>query len=1126
MRQTILRMRRWTRIVASVSVATGLLGATHVLLAQAQAQRSAPAAGNVAAVPTQVQFSRDIRPILSDKCYKCHGPSKQEAGLRLDMEGSARAELESGARAVVPGDPRKSDLIAMLTLEDPEARMPKDAEPLAPREIELLRLWIAQGAKWQGHWSFEAPKRPAVPAASSWARNPIDAFVLAKLQQEGLSPSPEADRATWLRRVSLDLVGLPPTPAEVDAFIADKSPKAHETVVDRLLASPRYGERMAYPWLEAARYADSNGYQSDGERHMWRWRDWVIEAFNSNKPFDKFTVEQLAGDLLPNATRDQVIATGFNRNHRGNSEGGVIPEEFATEYVIDRVDTTATVFLGLTAGCARCHSHKYDPLTHKEFYQLYSYFNNIPEYGKARRQGNSAPYIKAPTREQEPKLAQLDSSLAAAKKTFAGMEGQLRAAQTTWEKAVAASTPVPWGPSYGLVAYYPLDGKLEAPVSVTQPRTGTAGGRGGAGGRGAFGGGVTAPGTGPAGGAAGTGGAAGAQAQPAATGPLTAQNGEAQFKAGRVGQAATFDGKRFVQGEDIIGFGSFGYYDDKYSMTAWINPAAATGAIITRNADVFEPTGHGLNLFEGHVQYNYCSKWLDEGIRLQSRKKIPLNEWHHVALVYDGSRYAEGVKLYVDGEQWEWEVQLDDLNNPRPLARNPVKIGAGGGPENRFKGAIDEVRIYNRDLAAAEVAVLADAMPVSTIAAQPAASRTPAQAAKLRDYFLEHAAPAPVMKAWQDLRTAQESRDKYYESLPTVMVMQELPQPRPAFVLNRGEYDKPGDPVQRALPAFLAPRAVAGKYAPNRLGLAQWLVSAENPLMSRVTVNRFWQQYFGTGLVRTSEDFGSQGEAPSHPELLDWLAVEFRESGWNVKQLQKLIVLSATYRQASKATPALQERDPANRLLARGPNVRLSAAVIRDQALAIAGLLVEKQGGPSVYPYQPPGLWRDLNSYEDYVQGKGDDLHRRSLYTFWKRTIPPPTMMNFDSSSRESCVVRSEMTNTPLQALDMMNNPQYVEAARVLAQRMMQAGGATPAARIGYAFRRATARLPKPAEEAVLLDAFKVQLASFQGKAKDALQYVSLGEAPRDEKLDVPELAAYTNVASLILNLSQTITKN
>jgi hypothetical protein len=1123
MRQNMtVRLKRWTRALAMTAIAAGLVGTAHVLQAQA-AQRSTPAARS-ASLPVEVEFNRDIRPILSDKCYKCHGPGTQESGLRFDDEKVAKSALQSRLHAIVAGDPEASELMRLVTSDDPDERMPLDAEPLTPREVALLRSWITQGAKWQRHWSFELPRRPAAPPVKQtrWVRNPIDAFVLARLEQERLAPSPEADRATWLRRVSLDLAGLPPTPAEVDAFIADRSPQAFEKVVDRLLASPRYGERMAYPWLEAARYADSNGYQSDGERHMWRWRDWVIEAFNRNMPFDQFTIEQLAGDMFPAATQDQVVATGFNRNHRGNSEGGIIPEEYAAEYVIDRVDTTSTVFLGLTAGCARCHNHKYDPLTQKQFYQLFSYFNNIPEYGKARRQGNSPPYVKAPTREQGPRLQQLDAELAAAKTAFARVEGELAASQAEWEKTLPGSPPVAWGPAHGLVAYYPLDGTLEAPVAVTQPRPAARSGAGQA--RAGAGTGAPAGGTGARGGGPGGGPNAATPAVPA--GPLTAQNGAAQFAAGRVGTAASFDGQRFIQGEDIVGFGSYGFYDDKYSITAWIHPAAGTGAIVTKNADSFEPNGHGLNLFEGSIQYNYVSKWLDEGIRLQSRRKLSLNQWHHVALTYDGSRYAEGVKVFINGEEWEWEVLLDDLNNPRPLARQPVRIGGGGGTENRFKGAIDEVRIYNRDLAAAEVAVLADPTAVPVIAAMPAGARTAAQSAKLRDYFLEHAAPPSVMTAWRARRTAQDTRDKYFESLPTVMVMQELAQPRQSFVLNRGEYDKPGEPVKSELPEFLAPAAVAGRYAPNRLGLAQWLVSEQNPLTARVTVNRFWQQYFGTGLVRTAEDFGSQGEAPSHPELLDWLATEFRASGWDVKKLQKLIVLSATYRQASAATPAMLERDPANRLLARGPNVRLSAAVIRDQALAIAGLLVEKVGGPSVYPYQPAGLWRDLNSYEDYVQGKGEDLYRRSLYTFWKRTIPPPTMMNFDASSRESCVVRSEMTNTPLQALDLMNNIQYVEAARVLAQRMMRQGGSTPAARIGYAFRHATARPPKPAEQSVLLEAFDGQLASFRNKPAEALQYVSIGEHPRDEGLDVPELAAYASVASLILNLSQTITKD
>jgi hypothetical protein len=1046
-----------------------------------QTRPPAPAAATPAAAPLAVEFNRDIRPILSDKCYKCHGPGTQLGGLRFDREDVAKQALRTGHTPIVPGNVGASELLRRVTADDPKVRMPQQGEPLAAGEVALLRRWIEQGAQWQPHWSFMAPKVPALPAVkqTAWVRNPIDAFVLARLEREGLQPSPEADRATWLRRVSLDLDGLPPTLAELDAFIADRTPQAYEKVVDRLLASPRYGERMAFPWLEAARYADSNGYQSDGERHMWRWRDWVIEAFNANKPWDQFTVEQLAGDLLPNPTLDQRIATAFNRNHRGNSEGGIIPEEYAAEYVMDRVDTTSTVFLGLTGGCARCHNHKYDPITQKHYYQLYSYFNNIPENGKARRIGNSPPFVKAPTREQQPKMAKFDADLAAATAQFAQLDGELARAQAEWEKTISGGH-LAWGPSRGLVAHYTFDGTLDPDVA-------------------------TAP--------AGKVGA-----------PLAARSTEAGFGDGRIGQALALDGKGFIQGGDIRGFESHGFYDDKYSLALWVYPTAASGALVTKVGDIVEPNGHGLNLKDGKIQYNYVSKWVDEGIRVQSEKTLPLNEWHHVALTYDGTRYAEGVKLYVDGVLWKWQILLDDLNNPRPLRREPLRIGGGGGPDNRFQGRIDDVRIYERELSAAEVGVLASAAAVDEIAARGSAGRSQADADKVRDYFLEHAAPPRIAEAWKRLLAARAARDEYYESLPTVMVMEEMTPPRESHLLIRGNYDRPGEVVKPALPEFLVPSANA--FAPNRLGLAKWLVDPSNPLMARVTVNRFWQMYFGTGIVKTVEDFGSQGEPPSHPELLDWLATEFQRTSWNVKALQKTIVLSATYRQSSHATPELQQRDPENRLLARGPSVRLSADVIRDQALAIAGLLVNRIGGPSVKPYQPAGLWRELNSYEDYDQGHGDELYRRSLYTFWKRSVPPPTMANFDASSREAHVVRQNVTNTPLQALDLMNNVTYVEAARVLAQRMMKEGGATVEARIGFAFRLATARLPTAAERQILQQAFNRQLAAFSAKPDAAKKYVSQGEYPRDETLAVPDLAAYMSVASLILNQSQTVMKS
>ena len=539
---------------------------------------------------------------------------------------------------------------------------------------------------------------------------------------------------------------------------------------------------------------------------------------------------------------------------------------------------------------------------------------------------------------------------------------------------------------------------------------------------------------------------------------------------------------------------------------------------------MIEPNGHGLNLFEGKIQYNYVTKWVDEGIRLQSAKTIGLNEWHHVTLTYDGTRYAEGVKLYVDGEEWKWEILLDDLNNLAPPRREPLRIGGGGGAENRWQGRIQDVRIYDRALSPGEARILATPTTVLEIARIAETERAQPQAEKIRDYFMEHALPPHINDARKALNDARSKREQFYDGIPTVMVMEEMPTPRESHHLIRGPYDAPGENVAPALPEFLV--SSPGDYPNNRLGLARWLVAPTNPLLARVTVNRLWQMLFGTGIVRTVEDFGSQGEPPSHPELLDWLATELVRTGWDVKALLKTIVTSSTYRQSSRATPELLQRDPDNRLLARGPSVRLTADVVRDQALAIAGLLVNKVGGPSVKPYQPAGIWKELNSSEDYVQSHGEDLYRRSLYTFWKRTVPPPTMANFDASSRESCVVRRNVTNTPLQALDLMNNTTYVEAARVLAQRMMEEGGRTLQERVRFAFRLATSRLPKERESDIVAESFNQQLDSFKSRPDAALKYVGQGEYPRDERLNVTELAAYTTVASLILNLSETVTKN
>jgi hypothetical protein len=1094
-----------------------LLCAVLTEVAQSAPQGRPPAAAEQPA-PVTVEFNRDIRPILSDKCFQCHGPGTQMATLRFDSEEGAKHALKDGRFAIVPGDPARSQMIARITATSPGVRMPRSqngaaaGEPLSTRQVALLTRWIEQGAKWQKHWSFIPPQRPELPRDlkdANWVRNPIDAFVLERLERGGLEPSPEAGKATLLRRVSLDLTGLPPTPAELDAFLADRSSAAYEKVVDRLLRSPRYGERMAFPWLDAARYADSNGYQTDGERFMWRWRDWVIDAFNRNMPYDQFTIEQLAGDLLPNATLSQKIATGFNRNHRGNSEGGIVPEEYAVEYVVDRVDTTSTVFLGLTVACARCHNHKFDPITQKEFYQLFAYFNNVPEHGKFRRVGNSPPYIAAPLPAQDAQLKRLDEELAAASAAYAKLQPDVTGAQRDWERALKASAPVEgWAPTRGLVAYYSFDSDLTPQVAVLQDgrdrRAAVYAARGDVTGT-AF------------------------TRQDEKTGPILAP--------GRIGQAASFDGKSVVQfGGDIAGFDSYGAgrgalgandptvtFDDAYTMAAWIYPTAPSGAIVTRDEDIFEPNGHGLNLRDAKIEYDYVTKWVDEGIRLRTRNAVTLNEWHHVALVYSGSRWASGVKIYVDGEDQPLEILIDDFNSQGAVKREPLRIGAGGGPDNRFRGSLDEVRIYNRALSPAEARMLADLTPVTTIATLPEEQRTAAQADKIRDYFLEHALPANLADARKRLADAQATRDSFYQSLPTVMVMEEMPTPRDTHVLIRGMYDRPGEVVTPKLPAALVSSSTG--YLPNRLGLARWLVDPSNPLMARVTVNRFWQMYFGVGLVKTTEDFGSQGEAPSHPELLDWLATEFVRTGWDVKALQKTIVMSATYRQNSRTSPELRSKDPDNRLLARGPSARLSADIVRDQALAVAGLLVNTIGGPSVKPYQPEGLWNEIGGGGAYTQDHGDNLYRRSLYTYWRRTIPPPSMANFDASARESHMVRPVLTNTPLQALDLMNDVTFVEAARVFAERVMKEGGKTPSERIDFAFRVATARRPNATEAAVLEDAFLESLELFKSKPDAALKYVSHGEHPRDTRFDVSELAAYTSVMSLILNLNEVVMK-
>ena len=1025
-----------------------------------------------------VDFGREVRPLLSQNCFSCHGPDEasRQAGLRLDVpEGPFADRGRFGGPAVVAGDAAASLLVHRVSADDARVRMPRGGEALDEAEIETLSLWIDQGAEWESHWAFIPPERPVAPPVDDveWPRNAIDNFVLQRLEGEGLTPSDEADRATLLRRATLDLTGVPPTPVELADFLNDDAADAYEQAVDRLLASPRYGERMAVEWLDAARYADTNGYQTDGERSMWRWRDWVIDAYNANMPFDRFTIEQLAGDMLPDPTLDQRVATAFNRNHSLNSEGGIVVDEFLAEYGVDRVSTTATVWMGLTLGCARCHDHKFDPISQREFYEVMANFNNIPERGKGFKYVNSPPLVTAPTDEQWAEADTLDAELAEARAAVAALDAEAAVARADWEASLEAAGPVDWNLRDGLLAYHAFDGTV-------------------------------------------------AGIQTTADVPAVLEDGVPRFYPGVIGSAASFDGRRFINAGNRPNVG----YDDAFSLAAWMYPMDENGVIVSRAAGGDQgEVGWGLYLEDGRLRLNLSTRVLDDGVAAESVDEIALGRWQHVVATYDGSKTPEGIRIYVDGRLRALEPLLDLVGNRLPATRYPLRIGASGSDKPRFRGNLDEVRIYEGVLGPAQVAVVATPETLGQIAALAPGQRTPAQADKLRLAFLDQYAPPAIQEAVRAVARLEAQRDELWDSFPTVMVMEERVVRKPTYRLNRGSYDSPAEEVFPGVPAVLPP--LPEGVEANRLSFARWLVDPGHPLTARVTVNRFWQMYFGTGLVKTAENFGTQGEFPSHPELLDWLATEFVDSGWDVKALQRTIVTSAAYRQASQVTADEYESDPENRMIARGPRLRLPAPMIRDQALAVSGLLVEKVGGPSVKPYQPEGLWADMveGGYGDYVQETGDDLYRRSLYTFWKRTLGPPTMMTFDASTRETCIVRTGRTNTPLQALNLMNDVTYVEAARRLAERMMTEGGESPEDRIGYAYLLSTAHRPPPAAREILVDGYRRHLDRYQADRGAALELVRQGESERDETLDVAELASYTMVANLILNFDGTITK-
>ncbi|MFO0893447.1 MAG: PSD1 and planctomycete cytochrome C domain-containing protein [Phycisphaerales bacterium] len=1148
-------------------------------------------AGAVLAPP--VDFDRQIRPILSEHCYACHGPDAQarKADLRLDVRADAVRVRPDGA-AIVPLDPAKSELCRRIATDRPEDLMPPPSfkKPLSAEEAALLRRWVEEGAQYARHWAFEPPAAPALPPDA--AGREIDTIVRARLAAEGMELSPPADRETLLRRVTLDLTGLPPAPEEIDAFLADPAPSAYEHVVDRLLASPRYGEAMAVDWLDASRYADTHGYHGDNERPMWRWRDWVIAAFNGNQPFDRFVVEQLAGDLLPQPTLQQRVATGFNRNHCISWEGGIIEEEYRCEYVADRVNTYGTVFLGLTVGCARCHDHKYDPITLKEYYQLSAFFDQIPEKGSDGLQGNAVPFLNTPLPEQEAALREVQEHLASLERERAAPDSALDAAQVAWEQETRARLGRRWTPLHPvaaaasggvLLAVQPDHSVL---ASGPNPETGTyeftfvdpAGradalrvevltdpslpdnGPGRSSHRNVVLSNVTVS-TAPI-------------SDPAASAPWQWRMAVADH------EQPGFPAIRAIDADGRSGWAIGGGEGAPHELVLIPAPAAAPadGGVVMKVTLAFESpfpqhgfgrvrisAGHGPDM-KAAISPAAMGAWEMSGPHARggpgsaSAGGVPTEAAEGAWRSADG--LSDGQPFMLEGEHQTWYFrrtiasdrrrrltlafgsddmltvwldgrQVHDVPNPRTVVADQDLLTLDLEPGEhvltaRVQNLAGPAAFYAR--VAADLGVEAP-YAVATALETDAAARPAAATALLRDFF-RRSHSQRYRQLLDEFSAAETRRRSVMASVPTTMVMESLPAPRDTFMLMRGQYDRRGERVSPATPSSLP--EMDQSLPRTRLGLAEWTVSPRNPLTARVAVNRFWQHCFGAGLVRTAEDFGVQGERPDHQALLDWLAVDFVGSGWDVKRLMKTIVMSDVYRQRSVVTPRLLERDPENRLLTRGPRFRLSAEQIRDLALAASGLLVERQGGPSVRPYHPPGIYELIinpfgtSDARSYVQDHGDKLYRRTMYTFWKRTVPPPSLATFDAPSREYCTVRRMRTNTPLQSLVLMNDPTYVEAARVMATRVLLPAVVAPetdSERIARLFRLATGRAPSADESRILLEFVRAEQAAFEREPARAASLVAVGETPPPPDLDRARLAAWTSLASVILNLDETVTK-
>ena len=1019
-----------------------------------------------------VSFNFDIRPIMSDTCFLCHGPDEttREADLRFDIREEAIADRD-GSAAIIPGDPEESLLIWMINAEDEEDIMPPIKHPrsLTTEEKALFYLWIEQGAKYEKHWSFILPNasEPTEVSDPSWVENPIDRFVLKKLDDEALNHSAEADKTTLIRRVTFDLTGLPPTLGEIDSFLADKRPDAFERRVDELLSRVSYAERMTNEWMDVARFADSSGYSQDFIRDMSPYRDWVIDAFDTNMPFDQFVEWQLAGDLLPNATRTQKIATAFNRLHPQNMEGGIVNEEFKVEYAAERVQTLGTAFLGMTIECARCHDHKYDPLSQKNFYELFSFFNNIDDSGQISFEQTDMPVptLLLPTELESVELAMLDKRIEKqAEKVERIYESGLKEFGQ-WKQASANGSADLSGED-ALVGSFPFISE-DTTQSIAN------------------------------------------DVDPEGTGSVWF-NSQKSSKSGPDLEFADYgEGTAIrVNGDDVLYFSSANFFRRAKPFTvairANIPESVQEGTLFHYNVAgiLYNYKGWEVSLKDGFWDVRMAHSFPYNAIQLISTEPVKKEDWQEITLSYDGSSTAAGLTLFVDGVPVSMRVEKDRLYknilSNKKGARDDIglKVGARWRSKGVPGALVDELRVYDRRLTESEVAHIAGK----------------AERNVDYDYFMNrhHAA---YRKALLELAVLRSERNDLNETVQEVMVMDELPEPKQAYVLNRGAYDSPTVPVNPQTPEAIL--SFDDNLPKNRLGLSKWLTDPKNPLTARVTINRYWQMIFGLGLVGTPEDFGNQGHLPTHPELLDWLASEFVDSGWDVKSMLRLMVTSASYKQDSRADEDLLELDPENLLLARGPAVRLSAEMLRDNALAASGLLVNKVGGPSVYPYQPEGLW-SMNK-GTYNQGTGEDLYRRSLYTIWKRTVPSPTMKNFDAPNRSYCVVKRQNTSSPLQALSLMNDPQFVEASRALAERVMALSNDVED-RLVLSYRLLTSRSPSDKELNLLKGLFDQTLDSFQSKPEKANTYVTVGESVPDSSLDKNTLAAHAVVASVVMN--------